>query len=71
MAGLGSSGRGSHKRIKVPGRLVEWSLLWFGISRSVGLESLVDDHLEVKLLYSRRYKLDKEIKQTRVEDEEE
>lgn len=30
----------------------------------------MDDHLEVKLLYSRRYKLD-EIKQARVEDEEE
>lgn len=71
VAGLGSSGRGSHKRIKGPGRLVEWLLLWFGISRSVGLESLVDDHLEVKLLYSRRYKLHKEIKQTRVEDEKE
>lgn len=63
VAGLGSSGRGSCKRIKGPSHLVEWLLLWFVISRRVKLESLVDDHLEVKLLYSRRYRLDKEIKQ--------
>lgn len=44
--------------------MVKWLLAQFILLRRDGLEYLVDNYLETKLLYPRRYKLDKELEET-------
>lgn len=45
------------------GPLAEWLLAWLVTLRRDEMESLVHDHLEIKLLYPKRYKLDNEIEE--------
>lgn len=43
--------------------MAEWLLAWLVTLRRDEMESLVHDHLEIKLLYPKRYKLDNEIEE--------
>lgn len=61
---LGSGRRLSREGVRRLGRLMERLLACFAILRKEELASLVDDHLEMKLLDPRRYKLDKELQET-------